>query len=807
MTEREDWTLIGKDVLRREDSYLLRGLGRYLDDLPEPKDVIHLGFVCSPHAHARILSVDGVEARALPGVIEVLTGPDLVGRIKPLAPEIEIAGYREVRRPVIAVDKAHFVGEYVAVVLAESAYVAQDAIELVEVTYHPLPAVARIKEALAADAPLVHEVLGDNILFESHFETEGFEQHFQGADMVLEEEFRTGRVTGVPIEPRGCMAVPDPIADSITLWTTTQIPHIVRTAVADHLAMPEPLLRVATPAVGGGFGTKAQVYPDELIVVALARQYGRAVKWVQDRREGLLSDAHAREHIYKIQVACNRDSVIQAVRLDYMTNAGAFSTHPFACTLEATGGARMLPGPYKIRNYKYDVRSLATNTAPTGAYRGTGQPSCFLAIEGMMDRIGRKLGIDPAEVRRRNVVRPEDFPYVNVVGVRYDTGSYLESLERALEMAGYEDYRRNQPADRLVDGKYRGIGICNYTEVSGTGAPGWRVRGFSKMPGFDSSLVRVEPDGRVTVHLSQADAGQGHYTTLAQVAADRLGARWEDVTVVEGDTAKTPYGTGTFASRSSVVGGGSLIRCSEKLAMKIRRIAEHMLNVDANRFVLKDGRVQVADAPEIGLSFKEVAETAYSMNNLPLPQGEEHGLEATDYYDPPLVTLANGAHVVQVAVDPEDGRVEIERYAVVHDCGRVINPMIVEGQVQGATAQGIGEALMEEIVYDADGQHLNANLLDYLLPTALDIPDLEMDYIETPSIDTVGGFKGIAEGGVTGAVPAIANAVADALAGLGATINSVPLRPSLVLEKIHKARGSSAIPAVGDVLFPGPDAA
>jgi carbon-monoxide dehydrogenase large subunit len=787
MAEREDWTLIGQDILRREDSYLLRGRGRFLDDLAEPGDVIHLGFVCSPYAHARILSVDAAEALALPGVIDVLTGPDLAGRIKALAPEIEIEGYREVRRPVIAVDKVHFVGEYVAVVLAESPYTAQDAIELVEVDYDPLPAVAGIKEAYAADAPVVHEVLGDNVLFESHFETEDFEAHFQDADLVLEEEFRLGRVTGVPIEPRGCMAIPDPTANSITLWTTTQIPHIVRTAVADHLAMPEPLLRVAAPAVGGGFGTKAQVYPDELIVTDLARHYCRAVKWVQDRREELLSDAHAREHIHKIQVACNRDGVIQAVRLDYMTNAGAFSTHPFACTLEATGGARMLPGPYKIRNYKYDVHSLATNTAPTGAYRGTGQPSCFLAIEGMMDRIGRELGIDPAEVRRRNVVLPEEFPYVNVVGVRYDTGSYLESLERALEMAGYEDYRRNQPADRLVDGKYRGIGICNYTEVSGTGAPGWRVRGFSKMPGFDSSLVRVEPDGRVTVHLSQADAGQGHYTTFAQVAADRLGIGWEDVTVVEGDTAKTPYGT--FASRGSVVGGGSLIRCSEKVAMKIRRIAGHMLNVDAERLVLKDGRVQAADAPEIGLSMKEVAETAYSMNNLPIPQGEEHGLEATDYYDPPLVTLANGAHVVQVAVDPEDGRVEIERYAVVHDCGTVINPMIVEGQVQGATAQGIGEALMEEIVYDADGQHLNANLLDYLLPTALDVPDLDMDYIETPSIDTVGGIKGVAEGGVTGAVPAIANAVADALVGLGANINSVPLRPSLVLAKIHEARG------------------
>jgi carbon-monoxide dehydrogenase large subunit len=552
--------------------------------------------------------------------------------------------------------------------------------------------------------------------------------------------------------------------------------------------MPEPALRVAAPAVGGGFGTKAHVYPDELIVVALARRYRRAVKWIQDRREDLLANAHAREHILKIQVAVNRDGVMRAVRLDVKTNAGAYPNHPYSCTLEATAAVRMMPGPHKIRNYKYDVCSVATNTAPTGAYRGTGQPSAFLAIEGMVDRIGRKLGIDPAEVRRRNVVRPEDFPYVNVVGVRYDTGSYLPSLERALEMIGYDAYRKAQPQDRMVDGKYRGIGICNYTEVSGTGAPGWRVRGFAKMPGFDSSRVVIEPDGRITVCVSQADAGQGHYTTFAQIAADRLGAGWADVTVLEGDTARTPYGTGTFASRGSVVGGGTVIRCSDKLAVKVRRIASYMLDLDPERLVLKDGRVCDKEDPAIGLSLREVAETAYSMNNLAMPQGEEHGLEATDYYDPPMVTMANGTHVAQVAIDPEDGRIEVERYAVVHDCGRVINPMIVAGQVHGATAQGIGEALMEEIVYDEAGQHLNANLLDYLLPTAMDVPDIDLDHIETPSIDSVGGIKGAAEGGVTGAVPALANAVSDALSGLGIDIAQVPLRPAFILERIRLAR-------------------
>lgn len=790
MKQIDDFTLIGKTVLRREDDYLTRGRAQFLDDLPEPKGVIHLAFVTSPYASADILSVDASEALAIPGVIDVLTGKDFVDDVKTFAPVIEIDGYREVRRPVVAIDRVRFVGEYVAVILAETPYAAHDAIELVDIDYDPQDSVAGIKEAMQPDAPVLHEHLGDNLIFKSAFETDDFDAQFADSDVVLEEEFRTGRVAGAMIEPRGCMAWMDPIETNMTLWTTTQIPHIVRTAIADHLDIAESILRVVTPAVGGGFGTKAHVYPDELIVVALARRYHRAVKWVQDRREDLLTNCHARDHILKIKVAVRNDGELRAVHLDVKTNCGAYPNHPYSPTLEATAAVRMMPGPYRIKNYKYDVCSVTTNTAPTGAYRGTGQPSAFLAIEGMMDRIARKLDMDPADVRRRNTILPEEFPYVNVVGVRYDTGSYLPSLERGLEIIEYDKFRQSQPKDRLVDGKYRGIGICNYTEVSGTGAPGWRVRGFAKMPGFDSSRVVIEPDGKVTVYVSHADAGQGHYTTFAQMAADRLGVPWEDVNVVEGDTAKTPYGTGTFASRGSVVGGGTVIRCSDKVGVKVRRIAGYMLNVDPEQLTLEGGRVFDPDNPDTGLSMREVAETAYSMNNLQLPQGDEHGLEATDYYDPPFVTMANGTHVAQVAVDAETGQVTIERYSVVHDCGRVINPKIVEGQVHGATVQGIGEALMEEIVYDDEGQLLNANLLDYLLPTSLDVPELEMAHIETPSIDSVAGIKGAAEGGLTGAVPALANAVNDALAGLDVNITKIPLRPSNIFEKIREAKAA-----------------
>ncbi|MGB4828677.1 MAG: molybdopterin cofactor-binding domain-containing protein, partial [Paracoccaceae bacterium] len=366
MREIEDFTLIGKTVLRREDSYLLRGKAQFLDDLPEPKNLIHIAFVTSPYARANILSIDAAAALALPGVIGVLTGKDLVDDIKTFAPVIELDGYRDVRRPVVAVNRVNFVGETVAIILAETPYVAQDALDLVEVDYDPLPSVAEIKEALKPEAPVLHQHLGDNLIFKSSFETKDFDAHFAAGDIVLEEEFRTGRVTGAMIEPRGCMAWPDPIATNITLWTPTQIPHIVRTAIADHLDIPESVLRVVTPAVGGGFGTKAHVYPDELIVVALARRYGRAVKWVQDRREDLLTNAHARDHILKLKVAVKNDGTICAAYLDVKTNCGAYPNHPYSPTLEATAAVRMMPGPYKIRNYKYDVCSVTTNTAPTG---------------------------------------------------------------------------------------------------------------------------------------------------------------------------------------------------------------------------------------------------------------------------------------------------------------------------------------------------------------------------------------------------------------------------------------------------------
>ena len=753
--------------MRREDEYLLRCKGRFVDDLPVQQDTIHLGFVLSPYAHARIKRIDASQALELEGVLAVLTGEDMAELIQPIITEIDFPGYQLHSRDALARDKVRFVGEHVAVVLAESLYTAQGAAELVDVDYEPLPVAVDLETAHLPEAPLVHEEIEDNIIFKGSFATEGIDEAFASSEHVVHERFRTGRVAGVPIEPRGCLAVPDHVGDSLIFYSSTQVPHLVRTAIARFTEIPESRLRVVVPEVGGGFGTKAQIYTEEFVVAALAWRWRRPVKWIPDRREELLTSIHARDHLYDVEASFDGEGVVQAMRLKLYTNAGAYSSLPFGCQLEATGGARMIVGTYRIRNYAYECFAIATNTCPSGAYRGVAQPSCFFALEGLMDRIARKLGLDPGEVRRRNTIRPEDMPWTNALGVRYDTGGYLKVLDRALNKIDYEGFRERQPADRLVNGKYRGIGICAFTEVTGTGALGWRVRGLVRTPGFDSGQVRIEPSGKITAFVSHATSGQGHLTTFAQIVADALGADIADVTIVEGDTGATPYGTGSFASRSAITGGGALIRASRKVHNKISRIAGYMLEAAPTDIVIENGRAHVAGVEDMGHSFAEIAETAYSMNKLGLPEGEEFGLEAADFYDPPLVTIANGVHICTVSVDAEDGRVAIDNYVVVHDCGRIINPLVVDGQVHGAIAQGIGEVLMEELVYDAEGQLVNASLLDYLLPTVGDMPDVEIDHIETPSLDGEGGFKGVGEGGIVGAVPCVAGAVADALTAAG----------------------------------------
>ncbi len=788
----DSWKNVGRSIPRREDAWLLTGKGCYVDDVPEPPNTLHLGFVLSPEAHARIVSIDTAEALALPGVVDVLTGDDIAELAQPIHTSFLLEGHRDTFRDAIAREKARFVGEAVAVVVAENPYVAEDGVERVFVSYETLPPAIDLESAARDDAPLVHEELGTNIVLESTFATDGLDEAFAGATQVIKETFRTGRIAGVPMEPRGCLATIDRAGEELTMWTATQIPNLVKTAVANLLDHPESSIRVITPDVGGGFGTKAHFYPEELVCPALALKYGRPVKWIQDRREEILTNIHAREHIYTVEAGIDADGVIVAMRCNMMANAGAYSSYPFGATLEAVGGVRFVLGPYHIRNYGFETRAVASHTCPAGAYRGTAQPTAMLAIEGMMDRIGRAIGVDPAEVRRRNLIKPDQLPYTTVVGMHYRTGSYSESLERALEMIDYSRLRSDQTADRLVDGKYRGIGICCYTENSGMGVAAVRARGWSAIPGFDGALVRVASDGKVKAFISHAACGQGYYTSFAQIVADQLGVHFEDVSIVVGDTGLTPEGSNTFASRGTVTGGGAAVRACLVVADKMKRIAADVMEVSADDIRIEDGVAMVQGVPDMSMTVREIAEVAYSKTPHAMPEGQDYGLEATDHYDAGMPTISNAVHVAAVAVDPDDGTVEVERYVVVHDCGRVINPMIVDGQVHGGAVQALGEVLMEELVYDEAGQLQNATLLEYLLPTAMDAPMMDVEHIQSITDENPGGFKGLGEGGVIGGVPALTNAIADALSGIGANVNVNPLRPSRIADIIDAALGTNS---------------
>ena len=780
---------IGDAVLRVEDEPLLRGLGSFLDDVPEVPGTIHLGFVRSPHAHATIDGVDASAAKAVPGVVDVLTANDVGGLIKPIQADFEKPGFQITYRQALASDRVRFVGDAVAVVLADDPYAVDDAVELVGVDYTPLPAAADAASALAPGAPLVHDYIDSNIVFEGAQAPDGIDAVFDTADRVLEGEFTTARVAVVSMEPRGCVASFDRRRGALTVWSSTQLPHILRSSLCEFLDFPDTRLQVIAPDVGGGFGMKAYVYPEELIAGALAIKHRGTFKWVQDRQDDFLTSNHAREQVYKLAVAVDANAVVQALRADVSVAVGAYASFPMGSSLEANGGPRNLPGPYRFTQFAFATRAVLTHTVPTGAFRGVSAPSALFALEGMMDRIARVYGLDPVEVRRRNLIQPHELPFTNAMGQRYDTGSHVECLDRALEIADYARARDDARARRATDGRLRGIGLATVTEQTGQGASRYKARGLYRIPGYDSALVKIEPSGKAFAAISQATQGQGHHTAFAQIVAEELGLNVADVTVVEGDTDVVPYGSGTFASRGAILGGGAAIKAARAVREKITRIAAHLLEASATDIELGDSGAFVTGVPELRVSIAEVAAVAYSMEARLLPEGEEYGLEAIAHYDPPTATVSNATHIAFVAVDPHSGLVAVERYVVVHDCGRVINPIIVDGQVHGAISNGLGQVLTEGVVYSREGQLLTASLLDYDLPTSADMPDLEVDHFETPSEITLGGFKGVGEGGVIGAVPALAGAVRDALAVLGdVDVNQVPLPPDRVLALIERAR-------------------
>ena len=768
-----------------EDARLLQGQGRFVADLTLSR-VLHVAFLRSPHAHARLVSVDTRPARTLPGVAACITGDEIATHARPIRAESKMAGYHATEFPPLARGKVRFVGEAVVAVLAESRYVAEDALEAVDVRYAALPVVATPETAMAGDAPLVHEAAGSNVLLSRAFVRGDADAAMAGAAVVVGDRFRFHRHAGVTMENRACLADWNTGAGELTLWSSTQVPGLLREALAELLDLPAHRLRVVAPDVGGGFGVKSALYPEEVAVCALARLTGRPVKWVGDRREDLLTSTQAWDETIDAELAVDADGTIHALRARVVADVGAYSIHPWTASIEVVQVISFLPGPYRVPHYRGEAWGVATNKAPMGPYRGVGRPVSTFVTEALVDRAARRLGMDPVALRLRNLIRPDELPYRSPSGVVWDSGSFVESLERARDVVAYEHVRAAQRDPRRA-GRYVGVGVACYVELTGVGSAIPASPGAAINTGTEGATVRVDPSGTVTASFGLACQGQGHETTLAQVVAAELGARLEDVRVVSGDTAAGPAGTGTYASRSAVIGGGAAILAARALREKALAIGAHLLEVSADDLTLADSRATVRGAPDRALSLREIARAAYAGAKR-LPAGMEPGLEATRFYDPYFGTASNATHIAVVEVDPETCGVVVRRFVVVEDCGRIINPLIVEGQAIGGVAQGVGAALLEEIVYDGDGQLLTGSLMDYLVPTAAELPPVEVVHLERPSPTTLGGFKGVGEGGTIGAPAAVANAIADALKPLGIELSELPVTPDRLFRLLSRPR-------------------
>jgi carbon-monoxide dehydrogenase large subunit len=759
---------LGAHVKRREDPRLLAGRGSFLDDITLP-GLLHAAFVRSAHAHALVRAVDLEPARRVPGVVGGLTGRDLDGEVGPLVPRLQGPGFAPTAWPALALERARFVGEPVAVIAAESAYAAVDGAAAVAVDYDPLPAVADVTAALAAGAPRLHPEHPSNVLFERADRQGDVEGGFAGAAVIVRETFVHARCSASPLEGRGLIAR---WADGgFTLWTGTQVPHVFRTGVARAFGLPGARVRVIVPDTGGGFGQKMHLMPEDLAVAALARRAGRPVKWIETRRENLGSATQAREQRVEIEAAADGDGTLRALRARLVSDVGAYHVYPLTGALEALGAASILPGPYRTPAYAFEITALATTKPPLGAYRGVGMSMGAFVMERTIDLVADRLGLDPALVRQRNLIPRDAYPFTSATGFVYDSGDFPKALETALTLSGYERLVREREAGR-GRGRLLGIGIACYTEYTGIGSETYRRRGMTDVLGTEAATVRLEADGGVTCLVSFPSQGQGHATTTAQLVADQLGVPIEAVTVRQPDTDEAPPGTGTFASRGAVAQSGAADAAAATVRAALLVAAGGLLEASPADLVLADGMVRVRGVPDRGVTVAEVARRIHAA-----PDGAGARLAATQHFDPPGPTFSGAVHVASVEVDGETGRVAVRDYVVVEDCGPVINPMIVEGQIHGAVAQGIGEALSERLVYDGDGQLLTGTLMDYALPAAGAMPAPTIGHLETPSPLTPGGYKGMGEGGTIGAPAAIANAVADAVKPLGVAVTSLPIVP------------------------------
>jgi aerobic carbon-monoxide dehydrogenase large subunit len=774
---------VGAPIKRTEDSRLLTGNGEYTADR-KPDRPLHLAFLRSDQPHGRIARIDTTVAQEAPGVVAVFTAEDIAGDFKPVIPFSRMPNYYATPIVPLASKKVRYVGEPVVVVVAASRYLAEDALELIEVDYKPLGALSRAEMAVADGAPLLHEEAGSNVLIAREFKKGDVAADMKAAAVKVSGRFEMTRKAPLAMEPRSYAAEYEKRRDAITLYTSSNIPGIVRDAISESLNLPGHRLRVVAPDVGGSFGSKGSLYPEELLICIAARKLRRSIKWTADRLEDVSSSSQAFAEIVDAEMGFDANGVATSLQADVIGDVGAFSIYPWTCGLEPVQVVSFLPGPYKIGSYRGAVRGVATCKPPTGPYRGVGRPISTFVAERLMDMGARALAIDPLEIRRRNLVRAEEFPYRIASGIIWDKTGFVECLDAAAEAAGYKQLRKEQVEARN-QGRLFGIGIACYAELTGIGSRIAVAPGMPINTGSETAKITIDSTGGVTAAFGVASHGQGLETTLAQIVADDLGARFEDVRVIQGDSDEVPMSTGTYASRSAVLGGGAAKHASKMLQEKIRRVAAHLLEANQDDIEISEGRAVVLGTDR-AVSFKQIAKAVYSdMKTLPVEAREE--LSATYTYDPINGTTASATHIAVVEVDPVTCFVKILKFVVAEDCGRIINPMIVDGQVHGGVAQGIGAALFEELIYDEDGQLLSASLVDYVIPSAPEVPLVDVVHIESESA-VAGGFRGMGEGGTIGAPAAIANAVADALSPLDIDVSILPMTPERIFKLLKQAK-------------------
>jgi carbon-monoxide dehydrogenase large subunit len=778
---------VGAPLARKEDRRMLLGRGRFTGDLTRP-GLLHAAFVRSPHAHARLAGIDAAAARRAPGVRGLFTAADL-GHPYLLA-MLERDEFVPTPMPILAGDRVRFTGEPVAIVVADDAYRAEDAAELAEVDWDPRPAVASIEAATAAGAVRLHDH-GNCLVDLLMFDDERLPRVFAAAPVTVSATFASARVAALPLEGRACLAEWDDRDDQLVMHVSTQVPHQVRSGVAQALNLAERSVRVIAPDVGGGFGLKCVVGREEVAVAAAALRLRRPVSWTEDRQENLTAAFHGHEQRYRVTAAFDGQGRILGLDAEIDCDTGAYSVFPFTCAVEPLMAATELPGVYKVPAYRARGRAIATSKAPAAPYRGVSRPQIVLVMERLMEKAAEALGLDPLQVRRVNLIGRHEFPYTGINKITYDEGSYREALDLAEERTKIKGWTAERGRLR-AQGNLAGIGYANFSERTAYGTPTMSQRRMRMTPGYDTALVRMDPTGEVIVTTGTCGHGQGHETTFAQIVADRLGIHPDQVRLRQGDTDLASYGWGTWGSRSVVIGGGAAGRAADAVAERLRKIAAGQLEASPADIELAGGAARVRGDESASIPIAELARLVYFQAHR-VGEGLRYALEERATFDPPG-TFSNACHVAMVVIDPGTGAIRLHRYLVVEDCGVVINPVVVDGQVRGGVTQGVAAALLERVCFDAEGQPVSTTLMDYLAPTAAEMCPVEIVHLETPSRFSETGAKGMGEGGTIGAPAAVLNAVNDALSGTGVRFDHIPVLPHEVSAALGKTAPGKTAP-------------